>query len=30
MSKLTLTGDDRADRLLSENAFALLVGMLLD
>ncbi len=30
MSKLTLTGDDGADRLLSENAFALLVGMLLD
>ncbi len=30
MSKLTLTGDDQADRLLSENAFALLIGMLLD
>ena len=30
MSKLALTGDDQADRLLSENAFALLVGMLLD
>ena len=29
-STLHLTGDDDADRLLSENAFALLVGMLLD
>ncbi len=27
---LRLTGDDQADRLLSENPFALLVGMLLD
>jgi len=27
---LRLTGDEQADRLLSENAFALLVGMLLD
>lgn len=30
MPNLTLTGDDDADRLLSENGFALLVGMLLD
>ena len=30
MASLTLTGDDAADRLLSENGFALLVGMLLD
>ncbi len=30
MPTLTLTGDTDADRLLSDNAFALLVGMLLD
>ncbi len=30
MATLTLTGDTDADRLLSDNAFALLVGMLLD
>lgn len=30
MATLTLTGDPRADALLSENGFALLVGMLLD
>lgn len=30
MPALTLTGDTSADALLSENAFALLVGMLLD
>lgn len=30
MPTLTLTGDAAADALLSENAFALLVGMLLD
>jgi uncharacterized HhH-GPD family protein len=30
MPSLTLTGDDTADRLLSDNPFALLVGMLLD
>ena len=30
MPELTLTGDATADRLLSENPFALLVGMLLD
>ena len=30
MPTLTLTGDPDADRLLSDNAFALLVGMLLD
>ncbi len=30
MPTLTLTGDTAADRLLSDNAFALLVGMLLD
>lgn len=29
-TRLRLTGDDQADELLSENAFALLVGMLLD
>ena len=29
MPKLTLTGDEGADRLLSENPFALLIGMLL-
>ena len=30
MPTLTLTGDDDADQLLSDNGFALLVGMLLD
>ena len=30
MPTLTLTGDAPADRLLSDNAFALLIGMLLD
>jgi uncharacterized HhH-GPD family protein len=30
MPSLTLTGDPAADRLLSDNPFALLVGMLLD
>lgn len=30
MPTLTLTGDAAADRLLSDNAFALLIGMLLD
>ena len=30
MTTLTLTGDDAADALLSDNGFALLVGMLLD
>lgn len=30
MPTLTLTGDEAADRLLSDNGFALLVGMLLD
>jgi hypothetical protein len=30
VSKLCLAQDDEADRLLSENPFALLVGMLLD
>ncbi len=30
MPELQLTGDEQADRLLSENPFALLVGMLLD
>ncbi len=30
MPTLTLTGDDDADHLLSENGFALLLGMLLD
>lgn len=30
MTTLTLTGDPQADRLLSDNGFALLVGMLLD
>ncbi len=30
MPELTLTGDAEADRLLSDNGFALLVGMLLD
>ncbi len=30
MPTLRLTGDDHADQLLSDNAFALLVGMLLD
>ncbi len=30
MTTLTLTGDDEADALLSDNGFALLVGMLLD
>lgn len=30
MATLTLTGDDQADRLLSDNPFALLIGMLLD
>jgi uncharacterized HhH-GPD family protein len=29
-ARLRLTGDEQADRLLSENPFALLVGMLLD
>jgi uncharacterized HhH-GPD family protein len=29
-TRLRLTGDEQADRLLSENPFALLVGMLLD
>ena len=29
-TRLRLTGDDEADRLLSDNPFALLVGMLLD
>lgn len=30
MPTITLTGDPNADRLLSDNAFALLFGMLLD
>lgn len=30
MPNLTLTGDDQADQLLSDNPFALLIGMLLD
>ncbi len=30
MATLNLTGDERADELLSENPFALLIGMLLD
>ena len=30
MAKLRLTGDDAGDALLSSNAFALLMGMLLD